>query len=747
LGKDPKDKHMPLFLQYAWLIPLLPLVASALITLTPLRRNGQASGWLATLLLALATVIAVGVVAQVAGGAAAKEATSATEEAFVFPVPDAVQRIPWAATGQSVFEMGFYLDRAAAVMLAMVTLTGTMIHLFSLGYMAHDARQGRFFSFTALFTAAMLLMCLADNLLLFFMAWEVMGLCSYLLIGFFYERPTAYRAAVKAFITTRIGDVLLLLGLVYLYTQTGSLQFGSEEGQLFNRATLEQLAATPGFFGLSAAGGIALLIFGGTVGKSAQFPLHVWLPDAMEGPTPVSALIHAATMVAAGVFLVARTFPLFEVSGVLPFVAFIGALTALLGALMAVAQFDIKRILAYSTMSQLGFMIAALGIGAWTPALFHLLTHAFFKALLFLGSGSVIHGMEQVTSIQRIHHTDGYRAQQTAQDIRNMGGLRRYLPWTFGTYLMGYLALAGIPIWAGFWSKDEILADALNHDHFVVFGVLLVASFLTAFYMTRQMALVFFGPFRGNQPRVAEASSLAAAVGQDAHGDEGEYAHHDHAHDTSHAGEGYDGTERAWHEDWRMTMPLVVLATFALAGGFFNLPTGLPAAHWLADLLQAPYGVFNVVAAGLAVVVALAGVGLGVALYRDAFVSATDSDPLERLLGQSGWRVLHQRFFIDELYRASIGRLSNGLAAGWQWVDRRAIAPVVNGVGALTLLLSRANARIDDAVLNDGVDALANGTVASGDQARRSLTGLVQDYIWLVCAGLLLLAVIYLYGV
>jgi NADH-quinone oxidoreductase subunit L len=498
--------------------------------------------------------------------------------------------------------MGIYVDGAVATLLAMVTITATCIHVFSLGYLASNPRQSRFFSFIALFTAAMLLMTMADNLLLFFMAWEVMGLCSYLLIGFLFERPQAYRAAVKAFITTRIGDVLLLLGMVYLYTQAGSLAFGSGPGEIFEPALLERLGSELGALGLSHATGIALLIFCGTIGKSAQFPLHVWLPDAMEGPTPVSALIHAATMVAAGVFLVARTFPIFTADNgtALAFVTFIGGFTALFAALIAVAQFDIKRILAYSTLSQLGFMVAALGIGGWVAAMFHLITHAFFKALLFLGSGSIIHAMEATPKVQKLHHEDEYAAQQTAQDIRNMGGLRTRLPWTFWTYTAGYLALAGIVPFAGFWSKDEILADAFKYGHWVVYIVLSIASFLTAFYMTRQWRLVFFDQYRGDDP-VVYVNNEARAHKRAAHHNE---AHHDDGH-------GHSNTGSHWHEDPLLIAPLVVLASFAVLAGLFNLPNPFPAAHWFADMWGQAAVSINWLVSGIALLLAAAGIAAG----------------------------------------------------------------------------------------------------------------------------------------
>ncbi|MEO7908746.1 MAG: NADH-quinone oxidoreductase subunit L, partial [Roseiflexaceae bacterium] len=418
---------MGLFLQYAWLIPLFPLLSFAIITLTPIRLSKSASGWLAIGLMLASTIVALGVGAEVLAAGAA-HAAEGEGTGFAFPAANIVQTFRWApAGGDATFTMGYFIDPAATAMLVMVTIASTCIHLFSLGYMAHDERQSRFFSFISLFTSAMLLMVIASNLLLFFMAWELMGLCSYLLIGFWYDKTyadprqiTPRQAAMKAFITTRVGDVLFMVGLAYLWTQAGSLDFGTGEGQIFNPEFLARIGGTTNVLGISVATGIALLLFAGTVGKSAQFPLHVWLPDAMEGPTPVSALIHAATMVAAGVFLVGRTYPIFVVSGALPVVAFIGAFTALFAALIAVAQFDIKRILAYSTLSQLGFMVAALGIGGWVAAMFHLLMHAFFKALLFLGSGSVIHGMEA---------TVGHDSN-TAQDIRNMGNLRKYMPIT-----------------------------------------------------------------------------------------------------------------------------------------------------------------------------------------------------------------------------------------------------------------------------------------------------------------------------
>src|SRR3972149_5473848 len=375
----------------------------------------------------------------------------------------------------------------------------------------------RFFAFIGLFAFGMYTLVVSDNLLTLFVGWEIMGLCSYLLIGFWYAKPSARNAAVKAFMTTRIGDVFMLLGIAFLYYATGTLSYR----EIFTEEVLHTLAIVPsGVFGLSAAGLIALLLFIGTIGKSAQFPLHVWLPDAMEGPTPVSAMIHAATMVSAGGYAVIRMFPLISLDlTTMSIVAFIGALTALFAATIALAQNDIKRVLAYSTISQLGYMIAALGIGAYVAAVFHLITHAFFKALLFLGSGSVIHGMEHGVLHTGNHHVD-------PQDMFNMGGFRRKMPITFWTFLIGGFALAGFPVLtAGFWSKDEILAEAFGNGHLVVFIVLASAALLTAFYTARQITLAFLG-----EPRTQSA---------------------EHAQETK----------------WTMTLPLVILAVFAVAAG------------------------------------------------------------------------------------------------------------------------------------------------------------------------------------
>ncbi len=494
----------------------------------------------------------------------------------------------WLPTGRTWQAFGFALDPLSAAMLFMVPFVCLLIFIYSVGYMGlgkplglHDERgkpaepgnvdklASRFFAYIALFAAGMIGLILADNLILFLIFWELMGLCSYLLIGFWFARKyddpkkiTPKEAGLKAFLTTRIGDTIMLAGIFLLYAQTNSLSFVD----IFRPEMLEQLATSTVNLPLLGATPwatiIAILIFFGAIGKSAQFPLHVWLPDAMEGPTPVSALIHAATMVSAGVYLVIRTYPLMQAvehGAALQFIAFIGAFTALFAASIAVAQNDIKKVLAYSTISQLGFMFAALGIGAYLAAIFHLLTHAFFKALLFLGSGSVIHGMEH-------GHHDGHGDMVTGgqgdkeheaqndhpvimspchlvtvfdpQDMRNMGGLFRKMPRTAWTFLIGGLALSGFPIvTAGFWSKDEILADAWVNGHNIVFVVLALSALLTAFYTMRQILMTFFG-----KPRTAAAA-------------------HASEHDSIFT--------------W-MTIPLMMLAVFAVALGWVGIPTTFP---------------------------------------------------------------------------------------------------------------------------------------------------------------------------
>ena len=484
---------MDWIVQTLWLIPLLPLVAAAVSALLK-QHQRRLSAFLAigsmVLALALSCAAFINVIEHWGHSSAVRQAVNF----FWFQAGD-------PQVNGTALRLGWVLDPLAAVMLVMVSMVGLLIFIYSLGYMAHDENFTRFFCFLSLFASAMLGLVIANSLLLLFICWEIVGLTSYLLIGFWYHKPSATAAAKKAFITTRIGDLAVLLGMVWLYSETGTLLFYDGGKGCLEHSALATLAVQTTSLGMAVSTGIGLLIFCGAIGKSGQVPLHVWLPDAMEGPTPVSALIHAATMVAAGVFLVARVYPLMaaqpagdaSVPGALQVVTWVGAITAIFAASIAVAQTDIKRILAYSTISQLGFMMLGLGAGGVAVGMFHLITHAFFKALLFLGAGSVIHGCRD------------------EQDIRRMGGLRKLMPVTFATYGVGMLALSGFPLlFSGFWSKEEILHAARGWIAPGPFYLGVFAALLTAFYMTRQVCYVFLGSVRS---RRREGAYVAGAPG------------------------------------------------------------------------------------------------------------------------------------------------------------------------------------------------------------------------------------------
>ena len=456
------------------LIPLLPLLAAAL---TCGLQNGRRAAGLAIAAMLGSCGLALAAFNQAWGMGQGEHATF---------------DIPWLTVGDTAIPLGFVLDPLNGAMVAMVTFIGLLIFIYSAGYMKDDRRMAHFFCYLSLFAAGMLGLLLANSLLLLFMCWEIVGVASYLLISFWFHKPEAAAAGKKAFIVTRIGDIGFLIGILLAFKTTGTLTL-YDGGQ----GLLETLP-TGMVWGMQASGLISLLLFMGAVGKSGQLPLHVWLPDAMEGPTPVSALIHAATMVAAGVFLVARTIPIFEAGGTLPVVAWVGAITALVAAFIALGQYDLKRILAYSTVSQLGLMMVGLGVAGVSVGMFHLLTHAFFKALLFLGAGSIIHGCHE------------------EQDIRKMGGLAKPMPVTTIAYLCGTLALVAFPFTSGFFSKDEILAGAWATNQ-PVFWIAAAASLLTAVYMTRQCIYVFHGAHRGahtphESPRIMTVPLVILAV-------------------------------------------------------------------------------------------------------------------------------------------------------------------------------------------------------------------------------------------
>ena len=624
--------------------------------------------------------------------------------------------INWLPTGDTWLKVGVLVDPLTATVLFFVAWTVLMIFLYSVGYHNFGQPAGdhdhaglpphgatveehghkhvvpsiepmysRFFAFIGLFAFGMFTLVVSDNLLTLFVGWEIMGLCSYLLIGFWYGKPSARNAAVKAFMTTRVGDVFMLLGIAYLYSATGTLSFRA----IFTEEVLHTLASVPsGVLGLSAAGLIGLLLFIGTVGKSAQFPLHVWLPDAMEGPTPVSAMIHAATMVSAGVYMVIRMFPIISLDEkTMTIVAFVGAFTALFAATIALAQNDIKRVLAYSTISQLGFMIAALGIHAYVAAVFHLVTHAFFKALLFLGSGSVIHGMEH-----GVLHTGNHKVDP--QDMFNMGGLRKKMPITFWTFLIGGFALSGFPlVTAGFWSKDEILADAFGHGHVFVFATLAIAAFMTAFYTMRQITLTFLG-----EPRTKEA---------------------EHAQETP----------------WTMTTPLVILAFFAVTYGWVGIPEHFPALgglvpNWFHEfvggtLAEHPEALeFSWIPLLTSLVVALGGLGLGWAVYRNV------NSPAEDKL-QIGF--LKNKYYIDEVYNFVFIKPAIWISEVFvsKWMDKGFIdgilhifGPTTGGIGAF--IRNKFDLPVVNRFFGDGT---ADVTYWFGGKLRAIQTGRIQQYL------------------
>ena len=663
-----------------WLIPAVPIAASGVIAVLKQPRRKTASA-LAIGALSFSLLLALIAFAHVLSGWANGQAVRETAN------------FTWFQTGASHVDLGWVLDPLSAIMLVMVTFVGLLIFIYSTGYMAHDENYTRFFCFLSLFAGAMLGVVIANSLLLLFMCWELVGLTSYLLIGFWYFKPAAAAAAKKAFLTTRVGDVFFLLGIVWLFAQTGTLLFYNSGTGSMEQAALTGLLAQPAAWGFTAASAIGLLIFAGAAGKSGQFPLHVWLPDAMEGPTPVSALIHAATMVAAGVYLIARVYPLMQAGALtggtttaLTVVTWVGAFTALFAACIAVAQNDIKRILAYSTVSQLGYMMAGLGMGGVAVGMFHLITHAFFKALLFMGAGSVIHGCHE------------------EQDIRNMGGLKKYMPLTFATYSIGMLALCGVPIlFSGFWSKDAILESAhgwpLSHApyYMLVFGAI-----LTAFYMTRQVSYVFFGAYRG----------------------------HGHPHESPRS----------------MTTPLAILAFFAIALGAL----GTPAWPWFRAFLENGAAVVDFHAFAepawlmlllTSCVIVTIGIGLGWMLYGSKSPAADQPDVIERAAPPL-WAALRDRLYIDEFYGVTVIAFYSWWARVADWLDRRVWGGIVSLVAFVFGLWATLNRFLDTNVVDGAFDKSCEEISTSGGLLARIQSGRVQTYLRLLALAVVVLAIL-----
>ena len=724
-----------------WLIPAGPLLVFFLIVL--FTKHNRTLSWVLAWTGVIGALVLSWTVAFNLFGTYLGHDISHPEELIEHPVQVA-SSIDWLPVGDYAngtwLKMGVAVDPVTAVMLFMVSFAVFMIFIYSVGYHNYGKPPGtvrgtpnhgkeepmfsRFFALMSLFAGAMLLLVVSDNLLMLFVGWEIMGFCSYSLIGFWYARDyhlepgdiphiSPRRAAIKAFMTTRVADVVMLLGIVFFYRTFGTLNFS----EALSAGSLEHAAME---IGVGMLGVMALLIFTGTVGKSAQWPLHVWLPDAMEGPTPVSATIHAAAMVSAGVYLIVRIFPLIAVGiegnpAVSWVIAGIGAFTALMAATIAVAQNDVKGVLAYSTISQLGFMVAAIGIGAYIAAAFHLITHAFFKALLFLASGSVIHGMEHGAEHVHDHHTD-------PQDMRYMGGLRKKMPITFWTFLIGGMSLSGLPlITAGFWSKDEIFADAWylwSHDAnatgLFVFVMLAVAAFLTAFYTMRQISLTFLG-----KPRTPLA---------------------EHAHESN----GF------------MTVPLVLLSVFAVVAGWVGIPDNFlgtekgsvftnmyhhfvgatieETMHELHELHLVGHEIFTLPWSWTplitSVVVALGGLFVGYLVYGRKPLTKDQDDPLIRPLGPlHGF--LQNKWYWDELYQVVFIRpvVYFSEIVVFEVVDKGIIDGILHLVARTFYAIGRLAKATEEAVFGRAVDWVKDQFLGMTREVRQLQTGKVQEYV------------------
>jgi NAD(P)H-quinone oxidoreductase subunit 5 len=644
----------PLY-QYAWLIPVLPLVGAMVVGLGLISFNQWTNR--------LRQINAAFIISLLGASMALSFALLWSQ---LHGHGTYQQMIEWAAAGSFHLEMGYIIDHLTALMSVIVTTVAFLVMIYTDGYMAHDPGYVRFYAYLSIFSSSMLGLVFSPNLVQVYIFWELVGMCSYLLIGFWYDRKAAADACQKAFVTNRVGDFGLLLGMLGLYWATGSFDFETIGDRLSGLVTSGALSG-----GLAAL--FAILVFLGPVAKSAQFPLHVWLPDAMEGPTPISALIHAATMVAAGVFLVARMYPVFDqIPSAMDVIAFTGAFTAFLGATIALTQNDIKKGLAYSTISQLGYMVMAMGVGAYSAGLFHLMTHAYFKAMLFLCSGSVIHGMEGVVG----HDPD------LAQDMRLMGGLRKYMPLTALTFLVGTLAICGIPPFAGFWSKDEILGLTFAHSPLLWLVGWLTAG-MTAFYMFRMYFMTFEGEFRGTDTSIK--AKLLALVGrpelEPTFGpgamDVKELVHDTHSHSSTP------------HESpLTMTLPLLILAVPSTLVGL----VGKPWANQFEAFIYPPGEVEEVVhafdwtefliMAGNSVGIALIGITIATLMYlRHKIDAGTIANKYPSL-----YRFSLNKWYFDDIYDLIFVRGCRRLARQIMEVDYRVIDGAVNLTGLATLV-------------------------------------------------------------
>jgi NADH-quinone oxidoreductase subunit L len=694
---------MTWIVQNLWLIPSMPALAAGLSAFAK-QRNRRFAASAAIGSMSLSLLLSIAAFAQVLHFTG--KGTEARQ----------VVNFPWFQIGNEWLKLGWVLDPLTAAMLVMVTFVGLLIFIYSVGYMAHDENFTRFFCFLSLFASAMLGAIIANSLLLLFICWEIVGLTSYLLIGFWYHRPSAAAAAKKAFITTRIGDLAFLLGMIWLYSEAGTLLFYDSGAGCLEHSALIRLVAQTTSIGMAVSTAIGLLIFCGAVGKSGQVPLHVWLPDAMEGPTPVSALIHAATMVAAGVFLIARVYPLMSANGgigtsitpttALTVVTWVGAITAVFAASIAVAQDDIKRILAYSTVSQLGYMMVGLGTSGVAVGMFHLITHAFFKSLLFMGAGSVIHGCHE------------------EQNIHRMGGLRRLMPVTFAAYAVGMLALCGFPLFfSGFWSKDAILHAASTWSvSRVPFYLGIIGVLLTAFYMTRQVYYVFFGESRE-----------VGIIGHELHAAKAVVA----------------TTSR--ESPAVMTIPLVILAAFSMLLGLI----GTPAWPWFTSFLDGRQvnfdlkgftenGVLPVMLAST--IILFLGLGIGWWFYgRQAIESAESPDALQRLQPQI-FNVLRNGFFVDKLYETTIIRFNAWCSRSCDWLDRWVLGGTVWLATYLVQTLSGLNHSVDAFVVNPSFDQGCRNVTRGSQLLSRLQSGRTQTYLRIVGIAFVALVLFLIWG-
>lgn len=675
---------MPNAISTLWLIPTLPLLAAGALALAPRGQRDAAKvlsiGSMFVALLFSLRALVDSLKLQDHGEGVVRETLN-----FL-----------WLRMGAAELKLGFVLDPLTAVMLVMVTFVSLLIFIYSVGYMEKDERFKQFFCFLSLFAAAMLGLIISNSLLLLFMCWELVGVASYLLIGFWFQKPEAAAAAKKAFITTRIGDMGFLIGMVWLYSETGTLLFYDNGAGCLEQSAIAAMVAKGVAGTLTVSTCVALLIFCGAIGKSGQFPLHVWLPDAMEGPTPVSALIHAATMVAAGVFLVARMFPVFEAAApgeegralALTVVTWVGAFTAVFAALIAVGQNDIKRILAYSTVSQLGYMMLGIGVGGVAVGMFHLIMHAFFKALLFLGAGSVIHGCHE------------------EQDIRKMGGLWRAMPQTFIVYSMGTLCLTGFVATIGFWSKDEILLSALHGQSgsliaLTPFVLGLIGAVLTAFYMSRQMFYVFDGEYRG-------------------------------------------ASDHPPHE----SAPIMVWPLWALFGSLllFSVP-GPYTWEWFGGFIEGHHHAIPTKLKFLAGLLSFAAFCVGVAwawkLYGRRKIGASDAaDALEERC-PGAFPLLRDKFLVDEFYETYVIQSVRWLTRVADWLDRKVWGGLTIVVAQAAVMFAWMVRLIDDYVINLGFDFSCRRVNDGGRLTAKTQSGQIQSYLRVIgialAVGILLL--------